>query len=207
MFEAYGWREAPDELSDARGAAADAEPFARTGPGRASHRELAYHVRITSLLLGSNGEWPGVLGLAAAPVPLRQRRTSRPPGIRGRVEAADTGLGPHLANGRRTPVSALALPQLTEMARTFFHKDELPAEFAWVDFLTPHHLRLFVVDLNDAIKASTEDGGASLREVYDSWEATAAVDADAALQKRLLAGRDQKKSYPAWRPTEDKTTG
>jgi hypothetical protein len=104
-------------------------------------------------------------------------------------------------------VGALALPQLTEMARSFFDKDELPAEFAWVDFLSPHHLRLFAAELSEATKAAAHDGGASLREVFESWEATAGVDWDAGLQERLLAGRDQKKSYPAWRPTKDKTTG
>ena len=92
--------------------------------------------------------------------------------------------------------------QLRETASRLFEQDELPPEFEWANSLSPKHARQFAVELSDALKASKKDGGQALQEVFDAWKATAAVDADPPLRKRLLAGRDKKKTYTAWQPTK-----
>ena len=78
--------------------------------------------------------------------------------------------------------------------------NELPASLDFVRHLTPVHLRLFAVELSDAIKecALTEDF-ARLTELVEGWEATAEVDASPELQAEL----SRKKTY---RPLSDLTT-
>lgn len=96
---------------------------------------------------------------------------------------------------------AIPLPELKKKANRVFEDDQLPAELRWVDQLTPKHLRLFAVELSEAVKT---DDQKTILAVFEAWKATAAVDADPKLRTRILAGRDQKKTYQVWQPTRNR---
>ena len=100
-------------------------------------------------------------------------------------------------------VAAIALPELKKKATQVFEDDQLPPELKWIDALTSKHLRLFAVELSDAIKTNDRN---VIQAVFDAWKATAGVDADPKLRARILAGRDQKKTYQPWHPTRKKIT-
>ncbi len=63
-------------------------------------------------------------------------------------------------------------------ALAFFRESELPAGWSWVNDLSPLNLRLFAVELADAIKESVITGDEShLLELLADWKATAELDA------------------------------
>lgn len=81
--------------------------------------------------------------------------------------------------------------QLRHDALEFFRQPELPAALEWVDALSPVHLRLFAVELSDAIKAFTLTNDlAPLVMLIEAWEATAELDADPDLVARIRATKD-----------------
>lgn len=58
-------------------------------------------------------------------------------------------------------------------ALAFFRESELPAGWSWVNDLSPLNLRLFAVELADAIKESVITGDEShLLELLADWKAT-----------------------------------
>lgn len=100
-------------------------------------------------------------------------------------------------------VTAVATPVLRRSAQKFFTSDETPEELAWIKCLSPLHLRLFVVDLHTALSNALihkEDGEALVR-VLEDWEATAEVDADPELAKKLKTP-PAKKTYREWKPPD-----
>ena len=63
-------------------------------------------------------------------------------------------------------------------ALAFFRESELPAGWSWVNDLSPLNLRLFAVELADAIKESVITADEShLLELLADWKATAELDA------------------------------
>ncbi len=96
-------------------------------------------------------------------------------------------------------------PKLQQKARRYFEEEELPKEIAWVECLTPVHKRLFAADLKKALDLAPEDNGALLREVIESLEATASVDADPKLRKTLQDAPRNRKRYTVWEPSEQST--
>ena len=96
---------------------------------------------------------------------------------------------------------AVALPTLQRSAQKFFTKQELPEEFLWIEQLSPLNFRLFVVDLHNTLSEvliHKRDGNA-LRQMVEDWQATAEVDANPELSKKLRTPRS-KKTYRAWEP-------
>lgn len=66
--------------------------------------------------------------------------------------------------------------QLREAAICFFREEELPKALWWVADLNPLQLRLFPVQLSDALKAALISGDdRPLCQTIESWEATAEV--------------------------------
>lgn len=68
--------------------------------------------------------------------------------------------------------------QVPSEAVGFFRHSEVPESWAWVDDLSPLHLRLFAVELADAVKAATISGESTeLVQLVREWQATAELDA------------------------------
>ena len=100
-------------------------------------------------------------------------------------------------------VTAVATPVLRKSAQKFFTSEETPEELAWIECLSSLHFRLFVVDLHTALSkvlVYNEDGEALVR-VLEGWQATAEVDADPDLAKKLKTPRSRK-SYREWEPPD-----
>lgn len=100
-------------------------------------------------------------------------------------------------------VTAVATPVLRKSAQRFFTSDETPQGLEWIEYLSPLHFRLFVVDLHTALSNALihmEDGEA-LQRTLEDWQATAEVDANPELAKKLKSPR-QKKKYRAWKPPD-----
>jgi hypothetical protein len=95
-------------------------------------------------------------------------------------------------------------PVLRKRARRFFTSDATPPELEWVANLSPLHFRLFVVELHEALSNSLirKGNGERLREVIEDWQATAEIDADPDLAKKLRKPRSEK-SYREWNPPGD----
>ena len=75
-------------------------------------------------------------------------------------------------------VASLVPAQLKRDAVNFFRKSELPARWGWIESLSPVHLRLFSVELADALKEATITGDVQrLSHLLDDWQATAELDA------------------------------
>ena len=71
---------------------------------------------------------------------------------------------------------AVAPERLRDEALRFFREPELPESLRWVDNLDALHLRLFAVELADALKDSLLTGDDSaLAALIEDWEATAEV--------------------------------
>jgi hypothetical protein len=85
---------------------------------------------------------------------------------------------------------------IVDSARTLFLSDELPEEFAWVDLLTPRHMRLFAVELNAALASPSTE---ALNELLDGWKATAELDAVPELQKQI----NQRRSSTGFRSVSE----
>ncbi len=86
---------------------------------------------------------------------------------------------------------AVSPEQLRHDAIKFFREPELPAALEWVEALSPVHLRLFVVELADAIKAFTLTNDLSpLVTLIESWEATAELDASPDVVARVRASKE-----------------
>ena len=63
-----------------------------------------------------------------------------------------------------------------EAAMCFFREEELPKALWWAADLNPLQLRLFSVQLSDALKTALINGDdGPLCQVIESWEATAEV--------------------------------
>lgn len=76
--------------------------------------------------------------------------------------------------------------RLTLEAAAFFRSSGLPEGWEWVEMLSPVHLRLFAVELSDAMKASLMAGDSSdLRQVLDDWQATAELDGAPEIQAEI----------------------
>ena len=66
--------------------------------------------------------------------------------------------------------------QLRDDALAFFRSDDLPDSLCWVEELTPLQMRLFAVELSDALKDCLITGDyRQLVTVIEGWEATAEV--------------------------------
>ena len=92
--------------------------------------------------------------------------------------------------------------QLKEAALKFFREEELPDALWWVDELTPLQLRLFAVELADALKRSTLSGDDSDIEVLiEDWEATAEVTAST----QIVAAIERAKDPTGYRPLSNFT--
>ena len=71
---------------------------------------------------------------------------------------------------------AVAPERLRNEALRFFREPELPESLRWVDSLDALHLRLFAVELADALKECLLTGDDSaLAVLIEDWEATAEV--------------------------------
>lgn len=71
---------------------------------------------------------------------------------------------------------AEAPQRLREDALAFFREPGLPESLAWVDDLDALHLRLFAVELADALKvALLTNDDRDLATLIEDWEATAEV--------------------------------
>lgn len=100
-------------------------------------------------------------------------------------------------------VTPIASPVLQRSAQKFFTSEELPEEFAWINSLSPLHFRLFVVDLHGALSEALiqKKSGDALQRTLEDWQATAEVDANPDLAKKLKTPRS-KKNYRAWEPAD-----
>jgi hypothetical protein len=79
-------------------------------------------------------------------------------------------------------VAVLDPEQVRNDALCFFRESAIPDRWSWVNSLSPVNLRLFAVELADAIKQSaiTGDPGA-LTLLVAAWQATAELDASPAV--------------------------
>ena len=85
-------------------------------------------------------------------------------------------------------VRTLDPEQVKRDAISFFRQSELTPRWAWIETLSPVHLRLFAVDLADALKEATITGDAApLIDLLDDWEATAELDASRAVIEHIRA--------------------
>jgi hypothetical protein len=74
-------------------------------------------------------------------------------------------------------VATLVPAQLKRDAVNFFRESDLPPRLAWIESLSPVHLRLFSVGLSDALKQATITGDEGpLLEMIADWKATAELD-------------------------------
>ncbi len=92
-------------------------------------------------------------------------------------------------------------PALRKSAQKFFRTEKTPEELEWITLLNPLHFRLFVVDLHRALSTSLiqNGNGELLKRTLEEWQATAEVDADPELVKKLRTPRGRK-TYLAWEP-------
>ncbi|MCH7511449.1 MAG: hypothetical protein IIB19_03675 [Chloroflexi bacterium] len=98
-------------------------------------------------------------------------------------------------------VQAIAAPVLRQKAQRFFNSAIIPRELSWAKRLSDLHFRLFVVDLHKALsEAFIHDGdGELLRQTLEDWYATAEIDSEPTLAKKLKTPRSRKK-YREWKP-------
>lgn len=97
---------------------------------------------------------------------------------------------------------AEAPEQLRDHAVEFFRQPELPDSLRWVDDLTPLQLRLFAVELADALKDCLISGDyGELITVIEDWEATAEVTASPEINAAIERSRDE----TGYRPLSDFT--
>ena len=76
--------------------------------------------------------------------------------------------------------------KLRDEAASFFREAELPDSLNWVGTLSPLHLRLFAVELAEALKEITLTGDdAKLAAALEGWRATAELDAAPEVQHIL----------------------
>lgn len=88
--------------------------------------------------------------------------------------------------------------EVEEKARDLWTKDDIPEEFAWINKLSPLHLRIFLVEFADACKNACLRGEwDAVMEVLEDWEATAQLDANPKLAQKLMAP-PEKKDYEFW---------
>ena len=99
--------------------------------------------------------------------------------------------------------AGVAAPMLRKSVRRFFTSDETPRELEWIEHLSPLHFRLFVVDLHAALSNVLiyKEDGETLQRTLEDWQATAEVDANPELAKKLKTPRHKKK-YRAWKPPD-----
>lgn len=75
-------------------------------------------------------------------------------------------------------VATLDPEQVKSEAVDFFRKSQVPRGWEWVEALSPVNLRLFAVELADALKDLTLTGDADgLGCLLAEWKATAELDA------------------------------
>lgn len=75
-------------------------------------------------------------------------------------------------------VTTLDPEQAKNEALGFFRRSQVPEGWEWVEDLSPLNLRLFVVELADALKEATITGDSStLACLLADWKATAELDA------------------------------
>lgn len=100
-------------------------------------------------------------------------------------------------------VQAIAAPVLRQKVQRFFNSAKIPRELSWAKRLSDLHFRLFVVDLHKALsEALIHDGdgdGELLRQTLEDWYATAEIDSEPTLAKKLKTPRSRKK-YREWKP-------
>ena len=76
--------------------------------------------------------------------------------------------------------------RVTRDAVNFFRQSELPARWGWIESLSPVHLRLFSVELADALKEATITGDVQrLSHLLDDWQATAELDTAPEIVERI----------------------
>ena len=98
-------------------------------------------------------------------------------------------------------VQAITAPVLRQKAQRFFNSAIIPKELSWAERLSDLHFRLFVVDLHKALSEAlihTGDGEL-LRQTLEDWYATAEIDSEPTLAKKLKTTRSRKK-YREWKP-------
>ena len=90
-------------------------------------------------------------------------------------------------------------------AGRYFEQEKLPRETAFVKRLSSLNQRRFTIDLHRAM--AVNDDGQSVREVLESWKATAGVDADPDIRERLRAAPRDRKRYTTWEQTREQLDG
>ena len=89
--------------------------------------------------------------------------------------------------------------RIREDAVGFFREEELPESLCWVADLNPLQLRLFAVELADALKASLLTGDdRDIVTLIGDWEATAEVMASPEIRAEIGRAKD-------YRPLSDFT--
>ena len=88
---------------------------------------------------------------------------------------------------------------LLEKTQELWQRDELPAEFKWIEKLSPRNQRVFFADVQYqwGRYCATKDG-ASFTEFLEDWMATAEADADSAHAAFLLAEKNRD-DYDEWK--------
>ena len=97
------------------------------------------------------------------------------------MEASRTwtlGLSTMLDEAEGIPMVAVSPEEIRDEAVGLFRQSELPEAFGWVEFLSPVHLRLFAVEVSDALKEAMLTGDLTrFIAIVEDWEATAEMDA------------------------------
>lgn len=97
---------------------------------------------------------------------------------------------------------AEAPEQLRDDALVFFRAEDLPDSLRWVEDLTPLQVRLFAVELSDALKDCLITGDyRQLVVVIEGWEATAEVMSSPEIMAEIARPADLR----AYRPLSDFT--
>ena len=92
---------------------------------------------------------------------------------------------------------AEAPERLREAAIQYFREEQLPEPLSWVDDLDSLHLRLFAVELADALKQCLLTGDyRDLTEVIEGWEATAEVMSSPEIVAALTRPLDEREYLP-----------
>lgn len=80
----------------------------------------------------------------------------------------------------------------------FFRQSEVPENWGWVEMLSPLHLRLFAVELSDAIKhALISEDWSALIPLLKDWEATAELDAAPEVVEEIHRSKTRRAAWEA----------
>jgi len=84
-------------------------------------------------------------------------------------------------------------PALKRTVSSLWASNDIPSELAWIEKLSPLHYRKFIVELHDAAGgAFISNDWDVVAELLEDWEATAEIDANPKLARRLLSNAREK---------------